>query len=176
MKEENPNTPKSYKNFLNVIISKWHETQCSKYNTNENFIIYNFGYIWKTQILKDTESNLVDIDEALSDVYNNNNFDIFLAAINEIEQEYIETNKCVGDDFYIPENMFNNIPKEITFIEQPPDNPDNPDNAVDDDNYFLENNDSREKQTTVGGGYNSNKNKTKKIKQNKKKHKKTHKK
>jgi hypothetical protein len=110
---------KTYKNFLNYIIVKWYENQCDIYNTNENFILYNFGYIWKKII-----ANLpiiTMIDDKLADISDDDyeqEINKIEKEINKIEKEFVETPECVVDDnFHIPNEMFKDI--KITFNHNP---------------------------------------------------------
>ena len=104
---------KTYKDFLNYIIVKWYENQCDIYNTNENFILYNFGYIWKKIIANSII--ITSIDDSLDIILNNNNNNKnnkadYEKAINKIEIEFVETPECVVDDnFNIPDKMFAGI-------------------------------------------------------------------
>ena len=78
----------SYAGFLEFIISKWYESNCEKYNSNENFIIYNFGYMWK-QIMGEGFTIILEIDTNL-EAFENNEEEL-KAQIKIIEDLYTQT-------------------------------------------------------------------------------------
>lgn len=114
----------SYSDFLNFIISQWYKTgQCNEYNKNENFIIYHFGYIWKTVLYN--KSIVTTIDDKLAELQDNDDDNMKKTPsektnlcedeIENIERVFLEIPEpCVlPDKFSIPKNMFKGVKIEF---------------------------------------------------------------
>jgi hypothetical protein len=96
---------KSYRGFLMYIIKSWYETFCKRYSNNENFVLYNFGYMWKQiSSIKKIEDIDYDLRNTFAGIkYNRNSNGTQKTQIQIDEQIKNEIERIEFEFIQIPE-------------------------------------------------------------------------